>query len=304
MTQGKPHAVILTETHRELSPFEISNYSSISGCETPGRGGVALLIRKVFPHIPQKFSSRNESCWTVLNINRVAIFIRAVYITPNSAHELHSFVDQLEEAAVPSCKHRLEPLLAGDMNARHSMWGNKITNDLGRILVDALHDSCRNLDVLNHGQPIFVSVNGNSIIDLYVISEKLKAIASFTAVDQKVELFTGAPAMGHLPTWLHLKGKDNEEAEVVKDLDKANWREFYRRIERELASEALNIWTMNAEESWLSLKQAIEIASEEEIPRKKICCFSKPFWCKELTIKSQELRTARKNYRFRNQLTI
>ena len=56
---------------------------------------------------------------------------------------------------------------------------------------------------------------------------------------------------------------------------------------------------MNAEELWLSLKQAIEIASEEQIPRKKIC-FSKPFWCKELTIASQELRTGRKNYRFRS----
>ena len=58
---------------------------------------------------------------------------------------------------------------------------------------------------------------------------------------------------------------------------------------------------MNAEESWLSMKQMLEIALEEQIPRKKkICCFSKPFWCEELTIKSQELRTARKNYRFRS----
>ena len=57
---------------------------------------------------------------------------------------------------------------------------------------------------------------------------------------------------------------------------------------------------MNAEESWLSLKQIIEIASEEQIPRKKIGCFSKPFWRGELTIKSKELRTARKNYRFRS----
>ena len=49
-------------------------------------------------------------------------------------------------------------------------------------------------EVLNCWQPNFGSVNGNSNIDLYVASEKLKAIPSFTTVEQVVEPFTGAPA--------------------------------------------------------------------------------------------------------------
>ena len=113
-TREKPHAVILTETHQELSPFEMSNYSSISRSETPGQGGVALLFRKDITHVPQKLISTNEFCWNILYINRVATLIRAVYNPPNSAQNLHGFVDQLEDAAVLSCKHRLELRLAGD----------------------------------------------------------------------------------------------------------------------------------------------------------------------------------------------
>ena len=33
---------------------------------------------------------------------------------------------------------------------------------------------------------------------------------------------------------------------------------------------------------------------------KKVCCFSKPYWCKQLSSKSRELRKAQKNYRYRS----
>ena len=253
LTQEKPHTVIVTETHRKLSPFEVSNYSSISRCGTPGQGGVALLIRNDITHVPQTLISNHESRWTVSTLNRIANLIGAVYIPPDSAQKLPEFVDQLGEPVVLPCKHRFELLLVGDMNARHSMWGDKITNEQERVLMEASHASCGNLDVLNHGQPTFISVNENSIINLYVVSEKLKAISSFTTVDQVVELFTGAPARVHLPTWLHVKGNEQEEDHVVKDLEKPNWKEFYRRIERELSNGVFNIRSTNAEESWLSL---------------------------------------------------
>ena len=116
-------------------------------------------------------------------------------------------------------------LLAGDINARHSMWGDKIINEHVRISVDASHDCCRNLDVLNHGQPTFVSVNGNSITQFYVFSENLKAISGFNTVDQVAELFTRAPARTSI-NMVTPKGKDNEEGQVVKDFEKANWNEF------------------------------------------------------------------------------
>ena len=47
LNQGKPHAVILTETHRELAAHEINNYSAISYCGTTGQGGVSILVRKI-----------------------------------------------------------------------------------------------------------------------------------------------------------------------------------------------------------------------------------------------------------------
>ena len=46
LNQGKPHAVILTETHRELAAHEINNYSAISDCGTTDQGRVPILVRK------------------------------------------------------------------------------------------------------------------------------------------------------------------------------------------------------------------------------------------------------------------
>ena len=57
MNQGKPHAVILTETHRELAAHEFNNFSAIRYCGTIGRGRVTILVRKDITHVPEIFKA-------------------------------------------------------------------------------------------------------------------------------------------------------------------------------------------------------------------------------------------------------
>ena len=47
-------------------------------------------------------------------------------------------------------------------------------------------------------------------------------------------------------------------------------------------------------------REAIQTASEQHIPVKKVCCISKLYWCEELSSKNRELRKARRNYRYRS----
>ena len=156
--------MILTETHRELAAHEINNYSAISYCGTTGQGGVFILVRKDITHVPKIFNAPIDSVWTIVTINRIPILLGAVYIPPTSSPKLQTFISQLEEAAAFSTRHNLELLLAGDINARHPMWGDRSTNEHGRTLVNALHVSSRVLNVINDRQPTFVSTNGSSVI--------------------------------------------------------------------------------------------------------------------------------------------
>ena len=117
-------------------------------------------------------------------MNRSPFLLGAVYIPPTSSQKLQTYISQLEEAVTFSTKHNLELLLAGDINARHPMWGDRSTNEHGRTLVNALHDSSRVLNVINDGQPTFVSTNGSSVIDLF-IAERITETTNFLMVDTR-----------------------------------------------------------------------------------------------------------------------
>ena len=59
----------------------------------------------------------------------------------------------------------------------------------------------------------------------------------------------------------------------MKDLKNSNWKSLYECVESRLV-ESIDFKTMDAESSWLLLKEAIHTASQQHIPVKKICCFS------------------------------
>ena len=85
LNQGKPHAVILTETHQELAAHEINNYYAFSFCGTTGQGGVSTLVRKDITQVPKIFNAPIDSVWTIVNINRIPTLLEVVYIPPTSS---------------------------------------------------------------------------------------------------------------------------------------------------------------------------------------------------------------------------
>ena len=116
-------------------------------------------MRKHITHLPKIFNVPIDSVWTIVTINRIPILLGAVFIPPTSSPKLQTFIGQLEEAVTFSTRQNLEVPLAGDLFARHPMWGDRSTNEHGRTLVNALHESPRVLNVINEGQTTFVSTN-------------------------------------------------------------------------------------------------------------------------------------------------
>ena len=216
LNQRKTHALILTETHRELAAHEINIYSATSYCGTTGQGGVSILVMKDITQVPKIFNASIDSVWTIVTINRIPILLGAVHIPPTSSPKLQAFISQLEETATFSNRHNLELLPAGDIYARHPIWGERSTNEHDRTLVNALHDAYRVLKVINDGQPNFVSTNGNSGIDIFITPERITETTNFIVVDHETELFTGAPTRGFLPVWLNMKREDTREVKHEK----------------------------------------------------------------------------------------
>ena len=236
------------------------NYSVISYCGTTGQGGVSILARKDITHVPKNFIAPIDSVWSTVTIKRIPMLLGAIYIPPTSSPKLQTFIIQLEEAATFSTRRNLELLLAGDINARHPMWGDRSTNEHGRTLVNAQNDSSRVLNVINDRQPTFLSTNGSSVIDLFIsTSERITETRNFIMVDHETELFTGAPTRGHLTVWLNMKGEDTKKVKVEKDLENANWEGFYKCV-KSLLTDRIDFKTMDGNSAWLLLNEVLQTA--------------------------------------------
>ena len=135
-------------------------------------GGVFPLVRKNFTDIPKIFNAPIDSVSTIVTFNRIPILLAADHI-PVSSPKPQTFIGQLEYAVTFSSKHNLLLILAGDINARDSLRGDRSANEHNRILLSSLHDFSRMLNSLNDGEPIFVSTNRSSAINLFITSELL-----------------------------------------------------------------------------------------------------------------------------------
>ena len=184
----------------------------------------------------------------------------------------------------------------GDLNARHDYWGDSIDNLHGLELYNHLPYQ---LSIINYGDPIFLSSNGNSINDLIIVSGKLTQHTFFElSCDYDVELFTGAPRRGHVPVLLDVSPL--EYFKVVNSrlwLEKVDWTSWASTLE-DLSKDVLEIDDFN--EIWSRIKQSINEASYKIIPTKKSCHHSKPFWNADLSAASKEVRKCRKQFRFKS----
>ena len=65
------------------------------------------------------------------------------------------------------------------------MWGDKLTYEHSRTLVNTLHDSSRVLNVINDGQSNSVSTIGSSVMDLLITSERLPETTNFIMINHE-----------------------------------------------------------------------------------------------------------------------
>ena len=158
-------------------------------------------------------------------------------------------------------------IFLGDLNARHENWGDSTNNLHGLELYNHLPYE---FSIINYGDTTFLSFNGNSVIVLIIVIEKMTKHTFYEqSCDYDLELFTGAPRRGHVHVLLDVAPLDYSK--VVNDrlwLEKVDWASWTKTLE-ELIQDKMEIDDCN--ETWSRIKQSISEASDKFIETKSSC---------------------------------
>ena len=108
----------------------------------------------------------------------------------------------------------------GDLNARHTYWGDESCNLLGEELVQIAD----HFSILNDGEPTFLAASGYIVIDLCICYGPLFDRCKHSlSTDEFAELFTGAPRRGYVPVIMRLERSSTTEKTKKLWIEKADW---------------------------------------------------------------------------------
>ena len=117
-------------------------------------------------------------------------------------------------------------LFVGDLNARHTYWGDTSCNLLGEELVQIAD----HFSILNDGESTFLAANGYSVIDLCICYGPLFDRCKHSlSTDEFTELFTGAPQRGHVPVIMRLERSSITKKTKklgIEEADRVGWTSF------------------------------------------------------------------------------
>jgi len=257
--------------------------------------GVGLLIMASLQ--PQRIPCLEESeldiIWCSVKIDKLDVLVASAYCPPRiSVDGLKRLMKNISAAHDYSNKHKIKNVLVfGDYNSRNINWGDTMTNNRGRVLLNFVQNS--EFTLYTPADKTFVcSNNGGSVIDLLLAQGKVVEKIQENWIDRDVELFTGAPSRGHYPILYSMHVTDQTKSKkIYQNYNSTDWKIWREKIECEL-EHLIN----EAHESVEDLKRLVHkfnmamVLAGESIPKKIITCHSKPFWTPALTVLSKELK--------------
>lgn len=287
--------------------LHIQNMSVIMDTNKASNKGSALFVNNNLNATPlpeiSLTSGNIDSAWALVSFKNMRIIMGSIYVKLNCPDAISDTMEMLKMASVLLKKHKAKGIvLAGDFNARSPMWGNKIENSYGKKLIQLI--DFQNYSIMTSDKPTFFSPNGDSNIDMMIVSNGLEDRFSNISTDNTAILYSGAPVMGHVP--IHTKMKLEQAKPTAMPITKVNidsvdWRKWSVAIEHELHEQISD--RKSPQEQWDIIDKAIHNATVSHSSTKISTVHSKPYWTNGLSVASIELRKAMKNYTKRNTST-
>jgi len=181
-------------------------------------------------------------------------------------------------------------IIMGDFNAKHTLWGSKVSDFRGKIIENFIDDN--NLICLNKGEGTRLNYNGTfSHIDLALCSSPLGSHLNCDRIDDSW-------GSDHFP--LEVKFEINTAKFLQRQInrfnyEKANWPLFKDTLNHDCKGSE---YTVNVETVYNNLVTSFYNARDASIPLKKGNFKHKysPFWNDECSKAKKKTKKQLKNY--------
>ena len=300
-------AVQETGTRRNV---EITNMNYITDDNQARNKGSMIYINK--KHTITKLTSLTDlskhidTTWGLAIMNGKRYIVGSVYLKLNYISGIEELLDMLNNAY--DLQKRLKVsgvIVCGDFNARHSAWGDHVSNDYGKRLLEKIDHQKFSIHTSN--TPSFVAANGGSFIDLMIVSNNMNMTGITCNTDEEAELFSGAPLRGHLPVITKISSGSAgghttaQEPKETINIDNINWDNWSQDLENKVVENNNVISsTEDPHKLWEITNNIIKSTTMQHAEKKISTSHSKPYWTEELSELSKNLRVARKSYNLRN----
>ena len=145
------------------------------------------------------------------------------------------------------------------------------------------------------------SINGSSVIDLFVTTEELCGWKTTMYTDLDTELLTGYPNRGHVPVFAKWElNYSSQDGKVTKfDLEKTDWQNWQSILEEKMNSFTVpnNLLYKDPNVAWRKMRYILDEVNQLCLNTKVISKHSKQFWTDVLTQLSDEVRALNKTFK-------
>ena len=287
--------------------LKLTNMNVITDSNSSINRGTATYVKTDTPFTKiseiSNLTKEIDSTWCLAVIDNKRFIIGNVYVKLNYQHAIADVIQMLKAAQAKAKQLKAYSIiLTGDFNARHFLWGDEVSNEYGKKLVDQLDHTA--FSIVSAASPTFICENGSSNIDLMIVSNNLTNKVESCVTNDDVELFSGAPMRGHVPLIVEIKSDRVHTGTPVTekiDINAVNWELWTQELERKLESNKSEITRYKSpDQLWKYFVSAINETTEKHSVKKRSCRHSKPFWTKKLTTLCSKMIEARKSYKKRN----
>ena len=289
--------------------IDLCNMNCIRDDNKAKNRGTAIYVNK--DHSLTKLKSLNkvseqiDTTWGLAILNGKRYIVASVYLKHNFIQGIKDLNNMLKQAYELQPKLKVSGIIvSGDFNARHTAWGDRLSDAYGKALFNQL--DFEKYTIHSTQSPTFIAENGNSLIDFFIISNNLDIKSISCNCDDEVHLGTGAPFRGHLPviTKISLKNNPNVSPKKRKEtinIDNIDWEKWSEDVEQNLLCRKNEIECCEDPNIlWQILNTALQDATLKHAEKKISTPYSKPYWTKELSELAKAMRQARKAFNLRN----
>ena len=282
----------------EFSPVVVCLQEIMLGRETPcpreyfqfrtpfdpvvgSHGGSLIYVRQDIPHVDLQLNTNLDAVAIQLDLNR-KYTLCSLYLHPNEQIDYNDLDNLIRQLPRPF-------IILGDMNGRHLLWGDVISNTRGNLLADFIENEDIGT-ILNSGEYTHYQIQTGSCscIDLTICSSCCLADFDWRVLDD-------LHGSDHFPIVVSLANDPPMQRSPKWCLDRADWLKF-----KELSSISQDITELP------SIAAAIELlngklfgAATQSIPKSTGRFRRRPvlWWSEDCRILHRATRRALTRYR-------